>query len=240
MAQDMMRLFRGIAVPANKSEDVKQRIREDGIRGDEGGQWQISLSDLRADLEGLFEKPGLSASDTIRDDVLFSGVCACGDEYGASNYACKHNASEEANAPLVVEFDMPISDVFLDGRDFLCTAFQLWDRSTRDGIDWQMELLATIFGKRVLRYFQRAAASQDQDYRIAMCRLAGQDIEVAKSHAQNCHVIEGRYSTMFASAFLARPPIPRSNIISVTTPSFQLEQPWLTLSMFLAGRPPHE
>src|SRR5438093_73303 len=39
-------------------------------------------------------------------------------------------------------------------RDFLCTAFQLWDRVSVDRQDSQRALLSEMFGFRILRYFE--------------------------------------------------------------------------------------
>jgi hypothetical protein len=71
---------------------------------------------------------------------------------GAAYYAWKHNQSADRNTPLVVEFEADVADVYIDGRDFLFTAFQFWDRETKDAWERQARALATLFGDAVLRY----------------------------------------------------------------------------------------
>ena len=49
--------------------------------------------------------------------------------WGAAYYAARHNLSlEKADYPITIEFTVPIDEVYVD---FLCAAFQLWDRRVR-------------------------------------------------------------------------------------------------------------
>lgn len=52
------------------------------------------------------------------------------DKDTALYYAFVHNRKEENTEPLLIEFEASITDVWIDGRDFLYTVFGLWDRTT--------------------------------------------------------------------------------------------------------------
>jgi hypothetical protein len=241
MANDLLTLYRGLAVPSEDAGRIKQQILEGGFKVPEGGRWKILINDLRSELEGLYSEPDLSRHDTVCDARNCPVVCACGDVGGAAYYAWKHNNSAQHNTPLVVEFEADASDVFVDGRDFLFSAFQFWDRDKADsnGFERQASALATIFGDAILRYFRQAASSEEQEYRIAMCRLAGQDIGVVRSHVRNTHIIRGRYGTTFCSAILVKTPVAPSRIKAVTAPPYPTGSPWLTLQAFHAADIPH-
>jgi hypothetical protein len=137
-------------------------------------------------LEFLFHKPDLS-----RDDVLansqFRAFCACGTAAGAEYYARQHNRTLKENHPLVIEFTSSIDDIYVDSRDFLCTAFQFWDRESSAYRAWQSAVLSRLFGPGILRYFD-ACQSTDQTRRIAMCNLAAFDPDVASLVRARMHV----------------------------------------------------
>jgi len=63
--------------------------------------------------------------DLVPDDQTPSRICACADKTSALFYACKKNVTAVDNTSLLITFDADISDVIVDGRDFLYTAFQL-------------------------------------------------------------------------------------------------------------------
>jgi hypothetical protein len=234
LSSEIVVLYRGLAVSTEDAGTVPRRILENGLRGDEG-QWRLPLNDLRGRISSLFAKPDLSTVDTDDRASQFFTICACGDANGATYYACKHNRSSTNIAPLAIEFEAAVDDVFVDGRDFLYPAFQFWDRETADAFRSQLEALSHIFGDAVEPYFRKAASSKSQSYRVAVCRLACQDREVLEAHARNCRLIQGRYGTMFCSAFQVRVPVPAHSIKAVTAAVFPSGQPWLTLANLLSG-----
>jgi len=237
MTGEPLTLYRGLAVASEDATKVTEQLLENGVRENEANRWHIRWTDLRSELESLYLKPNLGHCDTVRDADEFPIVCACGDLGGAAYYAWKHNKTTEHNAPLVVAFMADVADVFVDGRDFLFTAFQFWDRDKTKPCDAekQARLLAMLFGEAVLRYFYRAASSEDQEYRIAMCRLASQDTHVVRSHICNTRIIQGRYRTTFFFAFFVRTPITACRIKSITTPPYPTGSPWITLDTFRSG-----
>jgi hypothetical protein len=219
----VLTLHRGFAVAGSESEKVIAKIRNGGLSGTEG-RWKFQIPDIsevRTRLETLFAKP-----DLTREDIFaarpFAGICACGTASGAAYYAIRHNVSPgEADHSIAIEFTAPMEQVYVDPRDFLCTAFQLWDRESPAHQEWQAEVLADLFGSRILRYFSAACRSSDQTCRIAMCNLAAFDPAVVQGHFANTKVIAGRYNTRFSSAFFVKAPIGSSRIRLVYTPHYE-------------------
>lgn len=223
-------LYRGLSVPTVDLEDVVGRISERGIQGDEG-TWTLVTSNLRSSLDVLIGKPDLTREDTTQRS--FRVICACGDEMGATYYA--QRGSQPDKSGLVVEMRVSLADVFIDGRDFLCAAFQLWDRSIETQRTDQARFLEVVFGPAIRRYFDRACATKDQEVRIALCDLACSDPQVVLAHAQNWVLLEGRYGTRFRSAFFVRPPIEPGRICSVRRTDRVVPIPFMNLNSFLEG-----
>ncbi len=201
-------LYRGIAVPSAKADDVAAAVGSRGLGGDEG-RWRFVVPDIakvRAELEVLFTRPDLTRNDIFRD-TPFPGICACGTSSDGEYYAARHNFSTEDDYPLVIEFDAALDMVYVDPRDFLCTAFQLWDRDSVNLRASQAALLSELFGPGILRYFESVCHVRDQTHRIAMCNLAAFDPEVVLAHHANRKVIRGRYGTTFTSAFFVQGPL---------------------------------
>lgn len=243
-------LYRGIAVDKEIAEVVKENILHQGIKGDEG-RWRIEMNNLRSKLKTLFNKPDLTTDDTRPSIVIerphgmtrrlidgFPVICACGDQIGASYYALIHNRHRNKDEiPYVIKFLVPISSVYIDGRDFLYLCFQFWDRKSSNFVDLQTRWLSKIYGKKIIKYFKKAISSKNQNYRIAMYDLASQDLQVIEDHAKNQILIKGRHNTIFCSAFFVRVPILPSQIISVEEPTtFVNFEPEITLDDFIEGR----
>jgi len=231
-------LFRGIAVPASRSEDITRSILANGIRGDEGG-WRIPWVSVRPQLDALFRKQDLAIKDTrptSPNEDASRTVCACGDRDGAAFYALEHNRhTGRDETPLVIEIVAPAESVAVDGRDFLYTCFQLWDRSGPAFREKQEKALTRVFGPAVLRYFRAATTSRCQEYRIAMCDLACADAEVVHAHARNRIALGGRHGTRFHSAFKVRAPIESGHIAAIYCPCKESIQPAVTYDGFVEG-----
>jgi hypothetical protein len=211
-------LYRGIAVGAATAAVVTDSIRTHGLAGTEG-HWTIPLPDIcavRKRLEADFLNPQIRRSQ-IYQTTPFKGACACGTQDGAVYYAIEHNRST-GTVPLVVKFTASLSDVCVDGRDFLYTAFQLWDRHGRGGLERQVKVIEQLFGEAALRYFEAATTTHDQQRRVALCSLACFDARVVLAHYENRRIIGGRHKTRFASAFEVRCPIGADRIVEVCAP----------------------
>ena len=220
-----MELYRGIAVPRNEAGNVVSRIKNFGLRGDEGF-WRFVGCRLRPYIEQLFQKKDLTTRDTREGYPEFPAV-AFADELGAYYYALRHNY-REGYVPLVIRarIDLREKYVLVVGRDFLYPVFGLWDKKNLASIygvkgAYQVvsDVLRKIYGENVLRYFEKASQSQNADYRIAMCDLAVHDLDVVRAHANNRIVIRGRYHVTFRASFFVEAPIKPEEIVEVFEPN---------------------
>jgi len=218
-----LELYRGIAVPQDKVAEVTRNIRVSGIIGNEGRKFIGTR--LRPYIEQLFNRHNLSIKDTREGYEEFPTV-AFADELGAYYYALRHNYRKDY-VPLVIraKIDINKKDVHVDGRDFLYTVFGMWDKRNlvkTYGKDKAYQIvsstLKTIYGEKILRYFNKAAQTDDYNYRIALCDLAINDLDVVLAHANNKIVIRGRWHVVFKSAFFVETPITPDEILEVFQP----------------------
>jgi hypothetical protein len=226
-----MRFYRGIAVPSDSAATTITEIRAHGLEVRDSG-FRSAFQDLKPHLDRFWSLPRIISSDLelVPRKETSPRVCACAHKTGAAFYACKKNINVVDNASIVVTFEADISDVIVDGRDFLFTLFQLGDP------DLARPIAERLFGKAVLRYVDRAFAADkhDQGQRIALCHLAVQDDEVILAHAGNSTVIGGRYGTEFCSAFLVRLPVASHRIVAVEQVpmgTVEFPEPEITLPM---------
>lgn len=210
----VVRLYRGIRVPRGETPGVVEEISRNGFHAGQPVRWSYMFHHP-GDIEGLFARPDLSTRDTRPDDRYAggSGVCCCADHDSAAFYATGRVESGPDDCPVVVEFDLPLDRLSIDGRDFLYTVFSLGSRRR------SAEALAAAYGPGVLRYAERAWSQPDPDRRIALCDLAIHDPAVLAAHARSSAVIAGRYRTHFRTAFIARLPVPPSSIVAVHAPA---------------------
>jgi hypothetical protein len=235
----LLRLYRGISVDAERGEDIKATILRQGIIGTEA-KWRAEYFDLKPYLDELLEREDLSVDLTRpndyrgRTEIVFggttvpttNGIYACGEQNGASFYAERDRRSDQIG--LVIEFSVPVSDVLVDGRDFLYNFVFQAPRLSEP----QRELVRRAFGARIDHYIGRAFRFEDTRQRIAVCDLAVQNPEVIQEHHRNRLTIQGRYNTQFCSAFLVRVPIPPARIRGIQSSSFEPKTPDLSIATF--------
>ena len=182
-------------------------------------------ADLKPRLQDLWNLHTFAASDFEAGETAPTWVCACADREGALYYALKHNRSIDHDTPLLISFEAELADVIVDGRDFLFTLFQSGDPTKARSI------AERLFGPAVLRYVDRAWQTENQQQRIALCKLAVQDDAVIAAHAGNRTVIGGRYWTRFCSAFLVRAPVAPSRILDVSPVAIDFDLPAAEISL---------
>lgn len=208
-----IRLFRGLAVPPDDTVSKIADIRNAGLS--QGYTWDFWQKRIQ-DIDLLFTKPNLSLEDTRPANELGDpAICASGDELGAAYYAWRYSRDKEGNTPIVVEFEAELAATEIDGRDFLCTLFQL-GRPER----CRSALVAT-FGAAVLPYAECAWANRGSDKAIALCDLARHDEKVIRTHHNNRLVLRGRYGTTFRSAFIVKLPVGPTEIVRVWQPTVE-------------------
>lgn len=230
-------LYRGITVQSNMAKEISDDIMKKGLSGTEG-RWKFEIPDIavvRERIEDLFRKSDLKMDDWFTD-TPFRGVCAGGSPSDAAFYALKHNFDKINNQPLVIEFTADINDIYVDCRDFLCSAMKCWDIYSYQNADWQMQILCELFGIGIKRYFDAVSHSKDNKYRIEISNLAAFDINVVDGHLKNDKVISGRHGTIFKSAFFVKAPICPDNIKRIYVPEHTGQQKtFMDLQKFCKG-----
>lgn len=236
----VLKLYRGISVARGNVEKVKSIIDSEGLEQSHELPWSSYILDIRPNLAELLNRPDLSTSHTrfyrpvqgityesvCQRDLPFPFVFACGDKTGAAYFANTRNRIKTDDFPLVIEFLAPVEDVFVDGKDFLYSAFTNGPRrGMRDHI-------LRCFGVEISEYLDRAWRSEEVEHRIALCDLAVQDLDVVSSHYQNQVPIGGRHGTVFRSAFMVRLPIGSHRILSINRANPCYEAPTFSIDDF--------
>ncbi|RAS09771.1 hypothetical protein [Ensifer adhaerens] len=153
-----MRFFRGIAVPRNGATAIVDAIRMSGMKT-QPGMWQ---SEHHKPDPALIDIPDLSTKHTRPEGVGVPILYACGNKAGAHHYAWHHNRTQTNDTPIVIEFESDLSNVAVDGRDFLYPVIQRGDPARARPI------ILSAFGEKGLRYVERAWREEEQDRRIAI------------------------------------------------------------------------
>lgn len=215
-------LYRGINC---LNASFQNLILTNGILGTEGESWEFYF---RNGIKPLIDinVNDFSGSNELFPESTSRAVCACGDEHSASYYACIHN---KGNFPLVVKFRTEVDYIYIDGRDFLYTVFQLWDMKSPNNFSKVRQQLRNLFGDSVLQYFDQCETEKDHAKRIIYCNYACHDNDVKFSHLNNPTIIKGRYNTLFKSAFIVKAPINKEDILDVFIPVHPSIMPGITL-----------
>lgn len=187
------KLYRGISVSPEAADAVIGRILEDGITGSEGKRTATlgDLQEARGTIEMSFKERKFDYRNYLDDESNDKAIYAAGTRYGASYYACKHNApKKEESEALVIEFTVSEDDLAVDLNDFLCTTFQM-ARSTPEAIRPEQEqCLRSVFGDDILRYFRASCESEDTETQVALAYLAAIDTNIIRAHYKNASSAE--------------------------------------------------
>jgi hypothetical protein len=223
--QSMARFHRGVALnPAAAEADI-QAIRRTGelVAKAVWGRNALPRPDeVRRVTEGLVAAPaGARAALDALPQTPVTYACARFDD--AAFYA-----RPTKGAPKVIAFECALDDVAVDGRDFLYTVFQLWDREGTGHLDRVRRTLATLFGEAILPWFDRASRLDRRDQqsaRIGLCDLATCDLAVIEAHHRNATAIVGRYGTCFRSAFAVPQKVDPADVVAVEDVAGSFEPP---------------
>jgi hypothetical protein len=237
-----LKLYRGITVHPDQEESIVDKIKKTGLSGDEG-TYKVKILDVngvQTNIEAYRTDP--SSYSRLRDEEskwTGKGIFASGSLDGAAYYAQKHNFSEKTGntIPLIISFEAPINSLYVDGRDFLITAFSIFDRHSKDFIESQTDALKVIFGKEIESYFKKCLSSSIPD-RINLGNISCYDINIIEHHYKNTLPISGRCETYFHSAFCVSAPIAPRSIIDVERAKyFYPHSKGYTLEDFTSGKP---
>jgi len=198
----MPTLYRGIAVPHDKRDAVVRSIREHGLYSPEC-RWKNVMPApalVRAQTAALAERPG-DVRQAITAMPSSPMIYACGDKFGACHYAFSHNRSADYPASMLIELEVPWEALCVDGKDFLYTVFQFWDRGGTERRGAVRNALGELYGEGILPYFDAAASKVETQERIGICDLACHDVDVIHGHYANRCLILGRHGTEYCSSF---------------------------------------
>jgi len=217
--QERVTLFRGIAVPPANIDHVSAEIWEHGLRKVKGMLWGSQMASPSAVRGRVAELMASPSTIRARIDEMPMGhlICACGDEFGATHYAVGRLPIGDISRGLLITFSAGLNELSIDGKDFLYTIFQFWDRDRKHDRELFRERLAMMFGTGILKYFDLASETDKTIERVGICDLACIDLNVIREHLRNMVLINGRCNTRFCSAVQMQEPVTSAQIISVTT-----------------------
>ncbi len=145
-------------------EQVKTIINSEGLEQSLEFLWSSYVLDIRSNLAEFLNRPDLSTSHTsvfyrpvqgITMRAFVRGIFRFHSfSLAAINWSCyfanTRNRTKTKDFPLVIEFLAPVQDVFVDGKDFLYSAFKDGPRrGMRDKI-------LRCFGVEISEYLDRA------------------------------------------------------------------------------------
>lgn len=226
---NQLKLYRGISVSKHEAEEIIEDIRNNGLYQSPKQMWGGFIwKNIKNDLDELYQKENLTREDTSPASIMIktkngsrrefiegeNSLCFA-DIGGAKYYATTHNITADKTIPLLIETEINVENVAIDGRDFLYTVFGLIDPKDLEKTNRQLIKMKKIFGDKIEIYFEKLI-KHPQSEKIAICDLITVDNEIIISHSKNEEVIGGRYNTTFKSAYFAKVPILPENIISVS------------------------
>lgn len=138
---------------------------------------------------------------------------------GAEHYAFHHGGGGRASeVPLVVEFEVDLDALVIDGRDCLYTL------SYGQHLPAVRAAILAIYGPACVRIIE-PATGRDAREATARVDLACQDQTVVQHHLANREVVAGRYGTLFRSSFMLRPAEAAPTVRRVWTPEARQPRP---------------
>lgn len=201
-------LHRGIHLdPGSAAADITA-IRATGQIGRAGGY--VFAAPAGRALAAVHAAEPARFRDALSALPMGDVTYGCGDRDGAARYARLGKG-----APFLISFEVDPEEAIIDGRDFLYTVFQFWDRSGVAHLDLVRRRLDDLFGGAVLARFDAARGTDDQQERIGFCDLAVHDLAGIRDHHCNQTTIAGRVGTLFRSAFCVPAILPPARILAI-------------------------
>lgn len=224
---EKIKLYRGIAVGYKDADKVINDIINNGLDLSENANWGCFIWKDQVNTNELILKEDLLRKDTEimskfvktrsgeRREYLegYKGICFA-DLDGATYYAQKHNKIQDKQVPILIEVNVDLSSIAIDGRDYLYTVFSLLRSLSENKLSVIKNDLLLVYGSQIQKYFEKVFLHPKSDTN-AICDLIICDEEIKKSHLKNNHIIQGRYGTLFKSAFFVKMPLEKENVISV-------------------------
>ena len=240
---EKLRLYRGITVNENECDQIIHDIKLKGLYQHPNQFWGCFVwKNLKPQIETLYAKEDLTRVDTSPASVWIEkktgniytnwqeaptgegyseytegeeSICFA-DKEGAIYYATDKNVNKSKGhiKPILIEVDIDIDNVAIDGRDFLYTVFGSIDPTDSLKTKRNTETLKHIYGNIIEKYVEKIIMHPKSE-KFAICELVTIDNEIIKYHIKNELIIGGRCSTIFKSAFFVKVPIQPENITSI-------------------------
>jgi hypothetical protein len=210
-------LYRGLRVSKVEAAEIIDTIKSNGLHISEKQGWPGFIwKNLRGNLESLFENPELKMAETRPTSTSPEGeLSLCfADRLGAEYYAIKHGSNTEKNTSILIKAEVDINAISIDGRDFLADALGLLEVNDSAKLARQTQTLTKIYGHKIVRYIDKIIKHPNAD-RMAVLDLVCNDNEIIQAHSKNQTVINGKYETIFRSAFFCKVPISKNMILEV-------------------------
>jgi len=233
-----LKLYRGITLAKQDVDRVIEDVKLNGINVSEEARWKFQITFIKDKVTELFEKNDLSTLDTrpqknkpndyTMGELINPSKTVCfADKLGATYYAVKHNKTKEKTVPILIETEIDLKNIIIDGRDFLYTCFQFLEMKDINKQKKQINDLTQIFGKSIEKYLIKSSKTDIQDTKIALCDLATHDDDVIKEHYLNKIILGGKHNTIFRTAFHIKTPIRKEYIksVSIIEPNYFYETP---------------
>lgn len=188
-------LFHGIALAPERADEVEEDIRLHGLRPPPGSRHYPVTRFSREEAARLSGLPDLDRESTRPEDAPRTDwVFACGDQPGAEVYASRGVWQVDEPVRLMVEVEVDLDALVVDGNDFLHRiAMLVEDAEARDAI-------GIVYGPACVEHVLRG---RGQPKGVpARVDLACQDPEVVLHHLGNKAVVAGSHGTRFRSSFM--------------------------------------
>lgn len=239
-------LYRGISVNQSDADAVIEDIKHKGLFQSSEANWGGFIWKNQINSDDLFLREELSRKDTelaskkvkTKDGYYteylegYKSICFA-DKDGAVYYAKKHNYSRDKPVSILIEAELDLCSVAIDGRDFLYTAFSFLRTMPPEKLSKARSYLTAAFGEKIHRYINKVFQHEKSDTN-AICDLIICDDDIKEAHSRNTYIINGRHGTHFKCAFFAKVPIPAEKIVKVEilTGSYHLPEPVFSISDF--------
>jgi len=201
------RISKGRAEPKLEPlEQLESRIRESGLPDKNAQKWGfVDLLDRRMDLR--------ANPDLYRDKEIgkVQGFFATSDRETACEYASRYGASSS----ILVQFEVPLSKLIVDCRDFLDRMFIFGEAFLRKNqthhFDAMRDCLVDSWGPAVLDYFDALGGENPAS---VLVNAAAYDERVVRAHLENRAVLSAR-GNQYRNQFAVLTSVPPEKLIVI-------------------------
>lgn len=210
----MLKVYRGISVKnADIAEQIIKDIKENGLYLEQITE-KFKLTEYKEcrghnnltkeELDKLYSNklPLETALEGKDKDQVYFG-----------DYICAMNYASKSSIPIIIEAEMPLDELNVDGVDSFANIFNSYCDNG---------LVRVVFGEKIEMYYEKYRAeiqlfddNEALKFREAIINMAESDNDIVYAFYKNNRVIHGRWGNIFKCAFQAKLPISPERILSV-------------------------